>query len=79
MKRSLYEKKLYELQLLEKKIAALQKIRERVNELAYEFKDDVYALELLSALDRTLFQWLKAMMEGRMRLERRIKQMESQA
>jgi prefoldin subunit 5 len=72
LRKSEYDRVLYELNVLEKKIQALQKLRERINNLAFEFRDDVYALELLLALDKTMFHWLNAMMSGREKLRQRL-------
>ncbi len=72
MKKSEYDKTLYELNVLEKKIQALHKLRERINNLAFEFRNDVYALELLLALDKTMFQWLNAMISGREKLKQKL-------
>jgi hypothetical protein len=78
MKKSEYDKLLHELEILEKKINALRNIRTAVADLHGMFSDDAYALEFLIALDKTIFNWLKVMFQGREKLIARKKQYEQQ-
>jgi len=64
MKRSEYDKLLHQKEVLERKIAAYERVRKAIADLVHELKDDYYALEALNAIDRTIFNQLKFMYTG---------------
>jgi hypothetical protein len=78
MKKSEYDKLLHEIEILEKKINALRNIRAAIADLYNMFADDAYALEFLIAIDKTIFNWLKVMFQGREKLINRKKEFEKQ-
>jgi hypothetical protein len=78
MKKSEYDKLIHELEILEKKINALRNIRAAIADLHSMFANDSYALEFLIALDKTIFNWLKVMFQGREKLIARKKELEKQ-
>lgn len=75
MKRSELDKKLHDLQVLELKIASYERVRRAIRELAEEFRDDIYALEALNAIDKCMFNWLKFMYLGRSRLKEEVEEL----
>jgi len=64
---------------LRQKIESYQRIRKWLNDSAKNFLGDVYALECLEALDKTLFNWINYMGVGLKRLEQKYKQLLAQA
>lgn len=78
MKRSLLDKKKHNLMVLEKKLQAYAKVREVINSLAAELKDDPYALEALIGIDRSIFNQMRFMQLGHMRLKQEVVELEKQ-
>ena len=76
MKRSQYEKLIHQKEVLERKIAAYERVRRAISNLVYELKDDAYALEALNAIDRTIFNQLRFMYAGLEALKNKIKEVE---
>ena len=68
----------HRIQKLRQKIESYQRVRRWLNDNAKNFLGDVYALECLEALDKTLFNWINYMAAGLRRLEARYKQLLSQ-
>jgi uncharacterized membrane protein YfhO len=66
------------MQKLKQKIESYQRVRRWLNENAKVFLGDVYALECLEALDRTLFNWISYMVAGLQKLEQKYKQLLAQ-
>jgi hypothetical protein len=79
MKRSELDKLLHRKDVLERKIHAYERVRKTINELSSKFLGDVYALEALNAIDRTIFNQLRVMYQGLNALNERIKKMASEA
>jgi len=73
MKRSEYDILLHRRDVLVRKIQAYEKLRKAINDLADQFLDDVYALEALNAVDRTIFNQLLFMYDGLRKLDEQIK------
>jgi len=78
MRRSLLDKKKHSLMVLEKKLQAYARVREVINSLAAEFRDDPYALEALLSIDRSIFNQMRFMQLGHMRLRQQIEELERQ-
>ena len=64
---------------LRQKIESYQRIRKWLNDNAKSFLGDVYALECLEALDKTLFNWINYMTAGLRSLEKKYRQLLSQS
>jgi uncharacterized membrane protein YfhO len=64
---------------LRQKIESYQRIRKWLNDNAKSFLGDVYALECLEALDKTLFNWIAYMAAGLNMLEKKYKQLMREA
>jgi len=79
MKRSELDKLLHQKDVLERKIHAYERVRKAINELSSKFLGDMYALEALNAIDRTIFNQLRVMYQGLNTLNERIKKMTSEA
>jgi hypothetical protein len=69
----------HRIQKLRQKIESYQRIRKWLNDNAKNFLGDVYALECLEALDRTLFNWISYMAAGLKKLEQKYKQLMREA
>jgi len=69
----------HRMQKLRQKIESYQRVRKWLNDNAKSFLGDVYALECLEALDKTLFNWISYMAAGLNKLEKKYKQLLSQA
>ena len=78
MKRSLLDKKKHDLMILERKLQAYARVREVINSLAAEFRDDPYALEALLSIDRSIFYQMRMMQQGYVKLKENIEKMEKQ-
>jgi len=75
MKRSQYDKLLHQKEVLERKIAAYERVRKAIADLVHELKDDAYALEALNSIDRTIFNQLQFMYVGLQTLNDKLKKM----
>jgi hypothetical protein len=60
---------------LMQKIESYQRVRKWLNDNAKNFLGDVYALECLEAIDKTLFNWINYMAAGLRMLEQRYSQL----
>ena len=69
----------HRIQKLRQKIESYQRVRKWLNDNAKVFLGDVYALECLEALDKTLFNWINYMAVGLQKLEARYKQLLAQS
>jgi hypothetical protein len=76
MKRSQLDILLHQKQVLEHKIAAYERVRKVIANLAFELKDDPYALEALNAIDLTIFNQLKFMYLGLRNLNDKLRRLE---
>ena len=74
MKRSKLDILMHQKNVLERKIAAYERVRKVIANLAFELKDDVYALEALNAIDRTIFNQLQFMYLGLKTLNDKIRE-----
>ena len=79
MKRSKLDSLIARREILMRKISAYERVRQAVNALARELKDDPYALEALNAIDRTIFTQLQFMYMGLERLNDEIKRLQAGA
>jgi hypothetical protein len=75
MKRSKLDKLVAQREILVRKIKAYERVRQTINSLVAELKDDPYALEALNAIDRTIFTQLRFMYLGLETLNNKIKQL----
>ena len=73
MKRSRLDILQHQKNVLEHKIAAYERVRKIIANLAFELKDDPYALEALNAIDLTIFNQLKFMYAGLKNLNDKIR------
>ena len=73
MKRSKLDRLVAQREVLVRKIKAYERVRQAINALAAELKDDPYALEALNAIDRTIFNQLQFMYLGLETLNSKIK------
>jgi len=69
----------HRIQKLKQKIESYQRVRKWLNDNAKNFLGDVYALECLEALDKTLFNWISYMVAGLKKLEKKYKQLMREA
>jgi len=74
MKRSELDKLKHQAEVLQRKIVAYERVRKEINDLAFKLINDVYALEALNAVDRTIFNQLQFMKQGLKRLEEKLKE-----
>jgi len=77
LKRSELDILLHRREVLVKKIYAYERVRRAINELSHQLLGDVYALEALNSIDRTLFQWILYMQRGLEQLEKKIERLQS--
>ena len=77
MKRSELDILLHRREVLARKIEAYVKVRRAISDLASQFLHDVYALEALNSIDKTLFQWILYMQQGLKKLEEKIERFQS--
>jgi len=73
VKRSKLDRLVAQREVLVRKIKAYERVRQAINALAAELKDDPYALEALNAIDRTIFNQLQFMYLGLETLNSKIK------
>jgi len=74
MKRSELDKLRHQAEVLQRKIVAYERVRKEINDLAFKLINDVYALEALNAIDRTIFNQLQFMKHGLKKLEEKLKE-----
>jgi hypothetical protein len=74
--KSKIDRKRHDMAVLERKIYAYERVREAISNLAYEMRDDAYALEALNSIDRTIFAQLQFMYAGLMRLRDELKKLQ---
>jgi hypothetical protein len=74
MKRSELDKLRHQAEVLQRKIVAYERVRKEINDLAFKLINDVYALEALNAIDRTIFNQLQFMKHGLKKLEQKLKE-----
>jgi hypothetical protein len=65
----------HNIEILERKMFAYGKVREAINNLAKEYAYDPYVLEVLLAIDKTIFRQMQFVAEGLERLKRRYSEL----
>jgi len=63
---------MYRRDVLVKRIEGYKRVREAVSELFQKFTGDVYALEALSTVDRTLLDYIESLRQTLTSLEKQI-------
>jgi len=79
MKRSEMDKLSHEIAVLERKVAAYEKVRRAINELGERFKDDPYCLEALLSVDRTIFNQTLVIYRGLAKLREKMRRLQLEA
>jgi hypothetical protein len=68
----------HNMEILERKMFAYGKVREAINSLAKEYAYDPYVLEVLLAIDKTIFRQMQFVVEGLERLKRKYSELTKQ-